>query len=337
MNKTTFFPGMTAAVDCIRQIASAYGFSRVMTDESKQLYLRIYNLDDFKHKSIKNKIKIAGVCVYLMMRVHNWPITITYLCNSIGCSFLGFHSLFTKVADSLNIKVPTSSYEELFPQYFAKAGFNDEKQADTITLISIGQEAFLASGRQTEPMIVAAMYLIWLNSDYTKHKKTTMKQFCSTKNLPFRGASTKRLIELRKASLNIFQKVPWRAGSEATILTVVKYLHEILQYWKVVQNSKLSEKSMDDSEDEIKPPCLKKLRRDERNLNDSTLERKVWVPPLSHENSVMLTENDLAESELHEYIRTPKEVVELKKLAEVLEQMSNSRNKKIANALLQSN
>lgn len=122
----------------------------------------------------------------------------------------------------------------MLPQYYRKLDLNSNLQRLFLDLVSLIKGSLLSSSCGRKSVIAAALYLIFLH----KQKKTSRRfvpvaKFCDLCKIPHSTTVKVRVCEICHLLANSFSSTPWLIQYECTKRNCVKFLKEIISFWKL--------------------------------------------------------------------------------------------------------
>ncbi|CAH1248214.1 BRF2 [Branchiostoma lanceolatum] len=308
--------------------------SDTMVEEAKTLYGRAYDLTALKKTKREKKRVLPGCCVYIVCRQHDWPITLSDMWELLQCIDSVFYSVYKVVLTELNIVITVPDIETVVPSVIKKCDLTfdlDDEQIKTVTkIVYLAKNTWISCGRRYDPIIIAAVFLVWKTADYGKRKTTNITSFCRQNKSGRQVVDMvrSRVHELEDVLLKLASEIPWVQTAQINKKNIVCYISDILKYEKTLLDGKYvftdddSDHDGEDDERELQdkflPPSMQnpKATSDIRDTDRTSSDVSV---PVSY--STELGENDIPDSEMHKYIKTTKEVM----LAE--EVMTKAANK----------
>ncbi|XP_078585225.1 transcription factor IIIB 50 kDa subunit-like [Branchiostoma floridae x Branchiostoma japonicum] len=292
--------------------------SDVMVEEAKTLFTQAFNLKVLNKAKREKKRVLPGCVVYIVCRQHNWPILLSDMWDLLQCRDSVFYSVYKVILAELNITITVPEIETVVPSVIQKCGFtfdlSDEQMKAVTQIVCLAKNTWITCGRRYDPIIIAAVFLVWKAEDYAKRKKTSIPKFC--RQIKF-GAQVlpmvrSRVQEFEGLFLKLVSEIPWVETGQIDKKNIVCYLSDILRYEKTLLAGKYGDSDLesDDEEGELQekilPPSMtnRKPKSDVRDTDSMTSDISVAVS-----YSTELDENDIPDSELHKYIRSTKEVM----------------------------
>ena len=257
INKTETRPsrGFLSTVKRLRCFSSVVGMNSEMLKGAESLFESVFHHSDFKHALLSKKAVMAGVCIYIICRQYDWPVSLNYICHTVGCPLGEFVSVKQKIMSHFNITITSLSIEEHIRASCQSKGFSEDNLTTIEQIIQLCKKVWLVDGRRPEPLVAVAAYLTWKADDCMPRINTTFKQFCSKFGFTCggKGSANQRLSEITRVIVLLGQEIPWLTPSMMSVKTVPLHLKDILKYQNSLLHTaieKLDGKSAADEESE---------------------------------------------------------------------------------------
>lgn len=222
-----------------------------------------------------------------------------------------------------------------------------------LSLVELAAETWIVTGRRPVPVMMAATYLSWQSLRPTKlRQKITLEKFCQIAKVDKNRPAMKRVSEMKRMLCKFGNGIPWKT-QEVTPNNVVQHVEDILNYRFTLLRNALT--SYEDSVKVELQQCNSKIipegksstaeesctaesdpqAHDPSVSSDDTNwgKRVPFAPPCvvkvkkrkrEQSNQMEVTGNEeISDSEISLYIRTPQEVRNIVKNQELFPQMSD--------------
>ncbi|XP_072912785.1 transcription factor IIIB 50 kDa subunit-like [Hemitrygon akajei] len=328
----------------VRDLCQILRLRPVVQDTAMELYVRAYDHEEFLHVTLEKKEALVGCCIHIACRQHNWPLTMGTLCSLLHVEATLFSTVYLQLVKELQLDIPTLSLKDLVTTHCN--GFNllqnsrlippqfledKDKVVDlAVQLVELASETWLVTGRHPVPIITAAAYLAWQSLLPAQRLKCSMGRFCKLAGISLPPPTSQRLKEITGVLVRLASQLPWLRGQQIEAKTVVKYTSDILRHRTLLLRQTLdcdwteSANAQTDSQEEcvsaagensschqaqepgssrkrsapvFLPPCLTQTKRKNLNLEP---ERSCSNPTTGEE--------EISDSEIEQYLRTPEEV-----------------------------
>ncbi|XP_002734942.1 transcription factor IIIB 50 kDa subunit-like [Saccoglossus kowalevskii] len=311
--------GHKAGLKEISELCKLMKMSSELQKRSTELFEKAYNIDCFKNYMTKKKHVLNGCCVYISCRQENWPVTIAFICDLIQCSRQDFNSVYKSLLSQLDIQITSVCVEDVVKHLLNKFGFEEPEFVNkTMKVLQLAKDAWISSGRAAEPVATAAVYIVWKSQINVSVKNVGFKNFCAVHGIGSYCNILKKVKEIQQTLLILAHQIPWVDNKMVTQKNISSYLNEILNYEKSLKSRALeahASESADDVLDEPKmifePPCYKKRKREAEPIH-------VEPDCISVSSSPELTELDIPDSEMDQYLKTPEEVAMCSNMYEMM-------------------
>lgn len=200
----------------------------------------------------------------------------------------------------------------------------DKMLSRTLLLVELANETWLVTGRHPLPIITAATFLAWQSLRPSDRLTCSLARFCKLANvdLPYPAAS--RLQELLAVLLQMASQLAWLQVLKLDKRSVVKHIGDLLQHRHMLVRMAFQDGT---AEVETKQQQQQQGQGQQEEVGDSTFglpKRKrpaspaLLLPPCmlkppkrTHTmppDSVVTGDEDISDSEIEQYLRTPQEV-----------------------------
>ncbi|XP_063781528.1 transcription factor IIIB 50 kDa subunit [Pseudophryne corroboree] len=306
----------------VRNLCRVLRFPDTFANTAVSYYERAFDNPLYHYVRLGKKEALMGCCVYITCRQHHWPLTMATISSMLYSKEELFTSMYLDLVQALKLDVPSMSIQELAkthcksfrllqdspPTHPEYAENLDRVLERTLQTLELANETWLVTGRHPIPIITAAAYLSWQSLKPAPRLSCTFSQFCKLSETDQPPPASKRLKELLENFLKLASQLPWLMRMSLSKKTVVQHLGDILKHRayllrKALAAAEMSTSELDDlvSPDQPRPsslslpPCLTKPRK--RNYTNA-------FPP----NQDVTGEEDISDSEIEQYLRTPREI-----------------------------
>lgn len=300
-----------------KKICSVQGLPTSMTEEVATLFEAAIKLPKLKHKKTVKKQALGGACLYIVCKQNSWPILLKNIACAFQCPPMQVCEMYKLLIAEFNLEVPAIQDIEVFvPSVLNRYGIKDQDIHKKSTEICVlAAETWVTCGRNFEPVILAASYLA------CRKKKQTVSSFARVikGNLPQK--TFKRVQELTEVILKLAKEIPWVLPKHLKQDNIQFLIDDILTNKKTLMakfKPQDDDEGVDGTENCFMPPSHKRQKVDGATTPNKFLVDNSPLHDLA--TSETLCELDIPESEIHEYIRNPEEVVEHEKLMKELEE-----------------
>lgn len=307
-------------------------------DTAISYYQKAYQLSGIRAARLQKKEVVVGCCVLITCRQHNWPLTMGAICTLLYADLDVFSSTYMQIVKLLGLDVPSLCLADLVKSYCSSfklfqaspsmpAKYVEDKDkmlSRTLLLVELANETWLVTGRHPLPIITAATFLAWQSLRPSDRLTCSLARFCKLANvdLPYPAAS--RLQELLAVLLQMASQLAWLQVLRLDKRSVVKHIGDLLQHRHMLVRMAFQDGT---AEVETKQQQQQQGRGQQEEVGDSTFDlpkRKrpaspaLLLPPCmlkppkrTHTmppDSVVTGDEDISDSEIEQYLRTPQEV-----------------------------
>ncbi|CAH2274622.1 transcription factor IIIB 50 kDa subunit [Pelobates cultripes] len=313
----------------VRDVCRVLRLPDSFTDTAVSYYEQAFNHPTYHFITTQKKEAVMGCCVYITCRQHQWPLTMATICSLLYTKKEIFASIYPDVVQTLKLNVPLLSLCDLVkshctsfklfqnsssvpPAYVEDLNKVLERALQTVELAS---ETWLVTGRHPIPIVTAAAYVSWQSLQPSTRLSCTFVRFCKLSDVDLPPPSKKRLKEFHEIFLKLANQLPWLKMLSLNKNTVVRHLGDILKHRSYLLRQALAAtetvKMSTDSEtysttgkasqsSPFLPPCI---------TNPQKRSYRMAFPP-GPQN--LTGEEDISDSEIEQYLRTPSEIEEFK-------------------------
>ena len=223
---------------------------------------------------------------------------------------------------------------EASPSVPAKYVEDKEKMLSrTLQLVELADETWLVTGRHPLPIITAATFLAWQSLRPSDRLTCSLARFCKLANVDLPYPASSRLQELLAVLLRMAEQLAWLQVLKLDKRSVVKHIGDLLQHRHMLVRKAFRDgiAEMDPGEKELQGQGQGQ-GPEEEDVGSSSLElpavkrpaspalllppcmlkppkRVCPTPPVS----TVTGDEDISDSEIEQYLRTPQEVRDFQK------------------------
>ncbi|XP_072311523.1 transcription factor IIIB 50 kDa subunit [Eucyclogobius newberryi] len=351
----------------IRALCRVLRINSEIERSSETYFQEAYNHKTFINVALAKKEVLAGCCVLICCRMHNWPITMGTIAYLIDSDPSTVGPVYQEAVKTLNISVPTLSVTDIMEAHCQEYKITsehvpDELAADmkeltkrALALVELAAESWIVTGRRPVPVMMAATYLSWQSLEPTKLRlKMNLAKFCHITKVDKSKPAMKRVSEIKGMLCKLGKEIPWQK-QEVTVNNVMQQVEDILSYRFVLMRKALM--SNEDTQQADLQQCdarnneiiVSKIPEEKSTtetgssalktqecVNDADADcdepnwskQVLFAPPCvvnpkkrkrTQSNQMEVTGNeDISDSEIDSYIRTPQEVRDFAKTQKLL-------------------
>ncbi|XP_072255242.1 transcription factor IIIB 50 kDa subunit, partial [Pyxicephalus adspersus] len=194
----------------------------------------------------------------------------------------------------------------------------------TLKTLELAGELWLITGRHPIPIITAAAFLSWQSLSPAQRLSCTVSKFCQLCEMEVPPPTKKRKKEILEICLNLAKQLPWLKMVFLKKKTVIQHLGDILRHWPYLLRKALASAELSGAENSgtaeqasqanpFLPPCMKKTKK------------RRYESTFTESQQVITGDEDISDSEIDEYLRTPAEIKEIQELQAKLSRTLNQR------------
>nr|XP_021495587.1 transcription factor IIIB 50 kDa subunit [Meriones unguiculatus] len=321
----------------VRDLCRILKLPQTFEDTAVSYYRKAYQLSGIRAARLQKKEVLVGCCVLITCRQHNWPLTMGTICALLYADLDVFSGTYMQIVKLLGLDVPSLCLEDLVKSYCGSFKLfqaspsmppkyvedKDKMLSRTLLLVELANETWLVTGRHPLPIITAATFLAWQSLRPSDRLTCSLARFCKLANvdLPYPAAS--RLQELQAVLLQMASQLAWLQVLKLDKRSVVKHIGDLLQHrhillrmafrdgTEVVETEELQQQGQGQQE-EVEDGALDLPKR-KRPASPALLLPPCMLKPPKRTHptppvSVVTGDENISDSEIEQYLRTPQEV-----------------------------
>uniref|UniRef100_A0A3B4AJ92 Transcription factor IIIB 50 kDa subunit n=1 Tax=Periophthalmus magnuspinnatus TaxID=409849 RepID=A0A3B4AJ92_9GOBI len=298
---------LPAGLQRVRALCRVLRVNSEIEKLSQTYFEQAYNHKSFINVSLTKKEALAGSCVLISCRMHDWPVTVGTIAYLIDTDSGAVGAVYQETLNTLNICIPTLRFTlDENPFKLAK-----ELTKRALALVELAADSWIVTGRRPVPIMIAATYLSWQSLQPTKLRlKMTLDKFCQMTKVDKNRPAMKRVTEI-KEMLYIQQ---CDAKNKKTMRTKTAELKTSSKTGSSVLETERANNGACDEPNWGKrllfaPPCVVNPKKRKR----------------APSNQINVTgDEEISDSEIDSYIRTHQEVREIAMTQKLLCQESDN-------------
>ncbi|XP_028829840.1 transcription factor IIIB 50 kDa subunit [Denticeps clupeoides] len=247
-------PNLIKGCGRLRALCRIFRFPSDMESSAVSLYEGAYGHPSFLHTSLSKKEALAGSCVLAVSRMNSWPLGMGSVVAMLEADPALFGAIYQELIKCMNLQTVGGGITELLEgfchdfklgrdQVGAEYGETTrELKRRALDLLELAADSWIVTGRQPQPMLLAAVYLAWQSLSPVKRMKVPLTKFCviskfgSVKEGERRRTAQKRVVEMREVLCKLGQELPWLSGSPVKPSDVAVLVEDILALRLVLQS-----------------------------------------------------------------------------------------------------
>lgn len=331
----------------VRDLCRVLQLPPTFEDTAVAYYQQAYRHSGIRAARLQKKEVLVGCCVLITCRQHNWPLTMGTICTLLYADLDVFSSTYLQMVKLLGLDVPSLCLADLVKTYCSSfklfqasasvpAKYVEDKEkmlARTLQLVELANETWLVTGRHPLPVITAATFLAWQSLRPSGRLTCSLARFCKLASVDLPYPASSRLQELLAVLLRMAEQLAWLQVLKLDKRSVVKHIGDLLQHRHTLvraafrdgaaeaetrepgrqgpeqgqgeeeaaaagSSSGLPQRKRPASPAPLLPPCM--------------LKPPKRIPPTPSVSTVTGDE-DISDSEIEQYLRTPQEVREFQR------------------------
>ncbi|XP_076308295.1 transcription factor IIIB 50 kDa subunit-like [Tachypleus tridentatus] len=306
-----------------KDLASAFKFNQDMTNELTDLYSELVKTEVFFFRKQKVKEILAGCCAYKVMRERDIAISLSSICNFLGCTASEFSFIYKQFLNISSFKIISTSAQQLVPAVVSDLKLQEEAEdvtKKTLEIINLAEKLGFTSGRTATPVVIGAAFLAWQSMNIQR-MKTSFQRFCSIVGLSKLVTANRRASELKHLLVDLGKQIPWLTADRVTVANVILHIDSIIKYSHafIKDKSKLTDKEKKGKNENPDAAVSSKRGLVQGGPSDDSC-KKQKKGQLSYEAGYV--SDDISDSEIESYIKSDTEIKEYEKLLSKFEQKS---------------
>ncbi|GFR67683.1 transcription factor IIIB 50 kDa subunit [Elysia marginata] len=274
--------GFKTGIEKISFVHQKLALSNHIKEDAVGMFERLFYMPLVVNKTVQTKEHIAVACVYVACRRDSLPVCMIHFQDFRDSNRLFIRAL-KMVTSLLDIKLLPPAFGTLVRQTFhsVKLGAGSADSAKMLTqvrdIMFLCRDAWLTSGRHCQPIVLIAIYYVYLSSDVCP-KHITFSKFCSKFHLP--PISKKMLYDFQKLFLRLASHLPWAKQGQVKHSTIHLYIEDILQYKKSLIHLAFEKPELgkECSPWEVKSELDNSSRLSDSSLSTAPLKKEILVP-----------------------------------------------------------
>ncbi|KAM9338113.1 transcription factor IIIB 50 kDa subunit [Symphorus nematophorus] len=209
---------------------------------SQTYYTKAYQHENFIKVTLQKKEVLAGCCVLVSCRLHNWPITMGTISCLLDTDPMVVGVVYQDMVKILNIEAPIVNFNDVLeahgqeykisslhvPEELAEDSRDLTKRA--VALVELAADTWIVTGRQPIPIMMAGIYLAWQSLKPNKQRlKFSLDRFCQVAKVKKQKTALKRIAEMKEVLCKLGKEIPW-VTEEVTPDNVVQQVTDILKH-----------------------------------------------------------------------------------------------------------
>nr|XP_004671546.1 transcription factor IIIB 50 kDa subunit [Jaculus jaculus] len=310
-------------------------------DTAIAYYQKAYRLSGIRAARLQKKEVLVGCCVLITCRQHNWPLTMGAICTLLYADLDVFSGTYMQIVKLLGLDVPSLCLADLVKTYCssfrlfhaspsvpAKYIEDQEKMLSrTLQLVELANEAWLVTGRHPLPVVTAATFLAWQSLRPSDRLTCSLARFCKLANVDLPYPAVSRLQELLGILLQMAKQLAWLQVLKLDKRSVVKHIGDLLKHRHMLLRMAFRDGT---AELETQEKTPEQGRGEEVGLDSFSLPKgkrpaspSLLLPPCMLKSpkqaqptppvSTVTGDEDISDSEIEQYLRTPQEVRDFEK------------------------
>ncbi len=223
--------GMRMGNAKIKQLVSFLGLKKVVEEEAILLFAKVLMDEEFFYRRNEYKEVIAAACLYSVASREQFPLSLTQMSETIGCSTQELHKARKELLLKFDVSMPAKDLDAIIEYQCQKSGL--ESIVELVQrIVSVSKETWVLTGRNPEHVICAASFLAWQSKDFLGRQNCGFEKFQKQFPVCQGKAAKSRLAELRSVLCKLSQTIPWIKPGEVKMKNLPLHLDDIVKFQK---------------------------------------------------------------------------------------------------------
>ncbi|XP_028318520.1 transcription factor IIIB 50 kDa subunit [Gouania willdenowi] len=229
-------------VQRVRAICQILRVHADIGDMSQAYYNQAYQHQHFINVSLHKKHILAGCCVLVSCRLHNWPITMATIGYLVDADMIEVGRIYQEMLKILSIEAPIFSINDVMETHINDYKISllevSEELAENLkdltkraaALAEMAAASWIVTGRKPAPIMMAATYLAWQSLKPSKLRLgLSLNKFCLLTKVKLEKPALKRIAEMKEMLCKLGRELPW-VKDAVSAHSIVQHIEDILQY-----------------------------------------------------------------------------------------------------------
>ncbi|XP_008684815.2 transcription factor IIIB 50 kDa subunit [Ursus maritimus] len=332
----------------VRDLCRVLQLPATFEDTAVAYYQQAHRHAGIRAARLQKKEVLVGCCVLVTCRQHNWPLTMGTVCTLLYADLDVFAGTYMQIVKLLGLDVPSLCLADLVKTYCSSfklfqaspsvpAKYVEDKEkllSRTLQLVELADETWLVTGRHPLPVITAATFLAWQSLQPSARLTCSLARFCKLADVDLPCPAPSRLQELLAVLLRMAEQLAWLQVLGLDRRSVVKHIGDLLQHRRTLvrkafrdgtAEQEAGEKELQgrgqgpgQGNEEVAASSSLRLPEGKRPASPALLlppcmlkpPKRICPPPPI---STVTGDEDISDSEIEQYLRTPQEVRDFQK------------------------
>lgn len=331
----------------MRDLCRVLQLPSTFEDTAVAYYQQAYRHSGIRAARLQKKEVLVGCCVLITCRQHNWPLTMGTICALLYADLEVFSGTYMQIVKLLGLDVPSLCLADLVKTYCSSfklfqaspsvpAKYVEDKEkmlSRTLQLVELADETWLVTGRHPLPVITAATFLAWQSLQPSERLTCSLARFCKLANVDLPCPASSRLQELLAVLLRMAEQLAWLQVLRLDKRSVVKHIGDLLQHRHTLVRKAFRDGTAElEAGEKQQQGWGKSPGQGKEEAATSSLDRPegkrpaspaLLLPPCMLKPpkricppppiSTVTGDEDISDSEIEQYLRTPQEVRDFQK------------------------
>lgn len=223
-------------LEATHNLAERLKLNKTMIEQLMILYREALFSSEFNQCPYEKKVKLGGVCAFLVMLKNEWTIPIDRICNELNCTSSEFNHIYNRFIQTFPNQKPTHRpISELIPFMMNEINIEKEEKKTiekrVLELVNILKSVYSIEGLRPLSLIYAVIFITWQSIKPVERNKVKLKEFCKKHLIEDNRTTTIRYREIVNHLALLLKDLPWIKTSIDEIKKRIPfYIIDILNY-----------------------------------------------------------------------------------------------------------
>ncbi|KAK2148274.1 hypothetical protein LSH36_506g02051 [Paralvinella palmiformis] len=227
--RTYVCKGKRQGLNTIKELFKRLSVSeRPLVQEAIDMYMDVSTNQHYKFQNLQKKEIIAGICVMVVCRNHDIPITLTFISKILGVREQCIRTAFFKFRKQSNVPMKQLNILDLVA--ITCGGQSEECIKFTKQILSLVKKSWIMEGRYRDAVIMAANYFAWQALDFQHRLNVPLKDYVQQKGWKLNPSLACRYKEMGQVFCSLASELPWLTDQHIELKRIAFYLKDIVAY-----------------------------------------------------------------------------------------------------------
>ncbi|GAB6023441.1 Transcription factor IIIB 50 kDa subunit [Chamberlinius hualienensis] len=297
-----------AAIAELNGFAIHCSASSVIVKEAEQLFKDAYFKPSLKYLHADKKSILAVTCFYLTARKYATAISISDAALFLRVPTCEISDIYKIVKEEFQIDITTPDPEELVEGFLNQENLKQLSSSEMIRkmkeILNLSKKSLLSTGVGTQQLLLAVCYIAWCSLNVRLRKLPTFYKFCDEHSVKktYGTAAVKRVGDITQMLIDLTKNLPSLSNMKIDKKSIFFHMDTILSFPTMAMAMKEGTLNDEQSTYTFVRKSTTKRRCMESNESEEVLN---FCGDLDRPE---LDEEDIPDSEMHQYLRNDEEI-----------------------------